>query len=416
MLALRRTAPVVGPAPSGVVRESRSGARVPARRRVIALACGLASLSMAAALPAPARAQERPVGDAPTLHVGDEWRWTGGRSRRVVAVEGALIVTQLSTKRCPKCLAYRDRNLTVVKVVDPEGKVVSDPAVGYKMLDFPLATGKTWESDQVLVNLTTRAAEPYRNSFAVEGYEEVKTKAGAFKAFRISHVQERTHTSVGLDAGRSRRETLWYSPEVGAFVKREANTAGVKWGPDWELETYRLAPRPVASSAPPLAGAAPAAPATSPGPRPRTAAPQRPPPDGEAWPDLSKAEPGLSQSPVSVVMWSVDIERPGPDVPPDKARWSGKWAGWACRSQECDARLIVEKVTPAGASIIYGFASKRVKPVTARLDAKFVGERLEATFRDGARVAYRMRPEGDIEVYYRKGSAWYGGVLSKEKQ
>jgi hypothetical protein len=133
-------------------------------------------------------------------------------------------------------------------------------------------------------------------------------------------------------------------------------------------------------------------------------------------PDLSKREPGISQSPVAAVVWSVNIEPPGPDVPPAKARWSGKWAGPACEHQACDAKLLVEKVTVDGAKIIYGFASAKVKPVTARLDAKFAGEELQATFRNGAKVAYRMRPEGDIEVCYRYANDdWYGGVLSKEK-
>jgi hypothetical protein len=365
------------------------------RRGTIGLACVLALVSGAAKPQALAHAQDRPVAEAPSLGVGDEWRWTGGGSRRVVAVDGALVVTPLSNERCRQCLAYRDKNLTVVKLVDRDGKVVNDPVVGYRLLDFPLTIGKKWESDQVLVSNTTRAAEPYKNAFAVEGYEEIKTKAGTFKAFRITHVQEQAHVSLSSEAGRSWRETLWYSPEVGAFVKREVNTPRVKWGADWELESYSLRSRRVAAS-----GA-------------RTAAP--PPPPG-AWPDLSRAEPGLTQSPVSVIMWSVDIEPPGRDVPPDKARWSGNWAGWACRNQACDARLIVEKVTPGGATIIYGFASERVKPVTARLEAKWVGQQLEATFRDGAKVAYRMRPEGDVEVYYRKGAEWYGGVLSKEKK
>ena len=143
------------------------------------------------------------------------------------------------------------------------------------------------------------------------------------------------------------------------------------------------------------------------------------------WPDLSKRDPGISQSPVAAVVWSANIEPPGPDVPADKARWSGKWSGWACVNQSCDARLIVEKVTADGAAIIYAVASAKKKPNTARLSAKFVGEELQATFRNGAKVSYRMRPEGDLEVFWRTPNVcrelsaclpeWYGGVLSKDK-
>ena len=356
-----------------------------------------------------ARAQAAPVAEAPVLSVGDQWRWSHGGSRRIVAVEGNLFTSPFSNERCNQCTAYRDRNLTIVKLVDKDGKVVNDPEVGYKQLDFPLKIGKKWESDQVLVNNATRVSEPYKNEFAVEGYEEIKTKAGTFKAFRIVHIQQRAHSSFDGNAGRSWwRQTLWYSPEAAAFVKREVNSK-VNWGPDWELESYSLKSRSTATAAPPAAAAPMTPSAAAP---PSAGARSDSPP---AWPDLSKANAGLSQSPVMVVMWSTNIEPPGADVSPDKAKWSGRWAGWACRQQSCDARLIVEKMTADGASIIYGFASKDVAPVTARLEAKFVGQELQATFRDGATVAYRMRPEGDVEVYYRRDSYWYGGVLSKEK-
>lgn len=135
------------------------------------------------------------------------------------------------------------------------------------------------------------------------------------------------------------------------------------------------------------------------------------------WPDfMSKLDPGLSASPVAaVVPASVTVEPPAPDVPPDKARWSGKWAGWACQDQVCDTKLIVEKVTAESATIIYAFASANVKPFTAHLEAKFVGDELQATLRSGAKLAYRMRREGDVEFLWRREAQWAAGILSKEK-
>lgn len=181
-----------------------------------------------------------PVAEAPPFKVGDEWRWTGGGRRRIIAIEGEYTVTPLSTQGCQNCRAYRDKNLTVVKLLDKEGKiVVNDSSVGYKMLDFPLTVGKQWDSDVSLVNRTTKVAEPYKNTFRVEAYEAVRTQAGTFKAFRITHIQKRTHSSFSADAGKDWRETTWYSPEVKAIVKREVNTK-VEWGADWELESYSL--------------------------------------------------------------------------------------------------------------------------------------------------------------------------------
>jgi hypothetical protein len=136
------------------------------------------------------------------------------------------------------------------------------------------------------------------------------------------------------------------------------------------------------------------------------------------WPDfMSKLEPGLSTSPVIVVLPpDIVVQAPAADLPPDKARWSGKWRGWACRDQTCDTRLIVEKVNASGASIIYAFASADLKPSILRAEAKFVGEELQATFRSGAKIAYRFRKDsGDIEYYYQRDSGWVAGVLSKEK-
>jgi hypothetical protein len=201
---------------------------------VVGSAAGL-SAAHAQVSPGPA-----PVAQAPVFKVGDEWRWTGGGRRRIIAIEGEHTVTPMSNQECQNCRAYRDKNLTVVKLLDKEGNiVVNDSSVGYKMLDFPLAVGKRWDSDVSLVNRRTRVAEAYKNTFHVETYEEVKTKAGTFKAFRITHIQQRAHTSFSGDVGKTWRETLWYGPEVKAFVKREVNTK-VEWGPDWELESYAL--------------------------------------------------------------------------------------------------------------------------------------------------------------------------------
>jgi hypothetical protein len=135
------------------------------------------------------------------------------------------------------------------------------------------------------------------------------------------------------------------------------------------------------------------------------------------WPDfMPRLDPGLSTSPVAVVVpGGVTIEPPAPGVPPDKARWSGKWAGWACQDQVCDTKLIVEQVTAEGATIIYAFASANVKPFTVRLEAKFVGDELQATLPNGAKLAYRMRNDGNVEFLWRREAQWVAGILSKEK-
>jgi hypothetical protein len=72
-------------------------------------------------------------------------------------------------------------------------------------------------------------------------------------------------------------------------------------------------------------------------------------------------------------------------------------------------------VTADGATIAYAFASQRVKPFSARLQAKFVDDELRAELGGGARIAYRMRASGDLEFVWQKGGEWAAGVLSKAK-
>jgi len=134
------------------------------------------------------------------------------------------------------------------------------------------------------------------------------------------------------------------------------------------------------------------------------------------WPNfMPNLAAGLSTSPVAAVIPSdATVVPPTPDVSPDKARWSGKWSGWVCRNQVCDTKLVVEKVTAEGATIIYAFASARQNPFNARLEATFVGDELRATLRNGASLAYRMREDGNIEfMWWRSENDWAVGILSK---
>jgi len=133
------------------------------------------------------------------------------------------------------------------------------------------------------------------------------------------------------------------------------------------------------------------------------------------WPQFMPAlERGVSEGSMSAVLPNdIVVETPGADVSSERAKWSGKWSGWACRSRKCDTKLVVEKVSNDGAFIIYAFASESVKPFTVRLQARFVGEELQATLEGGARVAYRMRDEGDLEFLWWKGGQSAAGVLSK---
>lgn len=136
------------------------------------------------------------------------------------------------------------------------------------------------------------------------------------------------------------------------------------------------------------------------------------------WPYfMPSLDPGASTSPVPAVLpQDVAVEPPAPNLPADKARWSGSWRGWACREQRCETRLVVEKVSLDGAAIVYAFASAKRSLVVERVKAKFVEEELYGTLSSGSKLRYRFRKSGDIEFLYRRDDQiWEAGVLSKEK-
>ncbi len=170
--------------------------------------------------------------NTPAFKIGDEWRYTAGFIR-VIGFEGEDVITAESGSRCQDCKYFRDKNWTLVKVLDAQGKP-ADVSTGLKVLDFPLYVGKEWNQETELRSVTTGLPRIYRNEFKVMAYEEVTVKAGKFKAFRIAWVQE-TRNVANPFVGHA---DLWWSPEVKNFVKRHVYTT--RWLTDSELESYTL--------------------------------------------------------------------------------------------------------------------------------------------------------------------------------
>jgi hypothetical protein len=73
----------------------------------------------------------------------------------------------------------------------------------------------------------------YVNDYRIVAFEEVKTKAGTFKAYRINMRQDNAGPYRG-----SWQLDLWWSPEVRGFVKRRVYASG--WVSDYELEAFSL--------------------------------------------------------------------------------------------------------------------------------------------------------------------------------
>ena len=139
---------------------------------------------------------------------------------------------------------------------------------------------------------------------------------------------------------------------------------------------------------------------------------------GTAWPGfMPTLKPGKSNSPVATHLPdNTKIAPPAANLPATRAWWSGVWSGWACRDQADDIKLAIEEVTADRAEIIYSAASGKRKPFVIRVRGWFVRDELRADISSDARVAFRMRSDGNIDFLHTRthSNGWCAGVLSKD--
>jgi hypothetical protein len=168
--------------------------------------------------------------ETPAFSVGDEWQWDNKIYARVVAIEAGNPVIESNFDCREGCRFTWDKNLVAVAGTNKKGKPVS--VSGLQLLEFPLHVGREWTQD---VDLRTSGGfqRPFANQWKVESFEDVKVKAGTFKAFRISWYQQNRGPN-----GWTGSCSMWWSPEVKAFVKRAVHTSD--WGSDWQLLSYTL--------------------------------------------------------------------------------------------------------------------------------------------------------------------------------
>jgi len=125
-----------------------------------------------------------------------------------------------------------------------------------------------------------------------------------------------------------------------------------------------------------------------------------------AWPTyMAELEPGLSESAEAAALPAdVVITAPAAGLPAHRARWSGIWHGWACHARLCDVKLAIERVSDAGATVVYAGAMADRPIFIERAEAQFADDELVLVIRTGARLVLRMRSSGDVEM-----SLWKSG-------
>lgn len=160
---------------------------------------------------------------APTLRVGDEWSYTRRdtmtglvdnqvRGRVAGVTGGGYQIAEEWQKGAPVNALY-DLNLNPLRI----GNVDYQPP--FQRFSFPLAVGKTWQSELVKratpVQRYSTVSESMRGT--VVGWDRITVPAGTFTALRI----DVTTVWHDLDAATVRgtsRETVWYVPEVRNVV------------------------------------------------------------------------------------------------------------------------------------------------------------------------------------------------------
>ena len=178
--------------------------------------------------------------DPPVYSVGDEWKLSTGFARKVVKVEGDVTVFQ-GYPNCPTCLVHFDKNLVLLKIDQENGQPADTESLGFvpmgpefKFWDFPLTVGKKWNFSGRGLFRNDTVNYSYANT--VEGYEDVLTKAGTFKAFKLR--RDITIQVKRSGAGRpSWTEMIWFAPAAKSSVKFTTTNAR---GTEWELASYSV--------------------------------------------------------------------------------------------------------------------------------------------------------------------------------
>ena len=173
----------------------------------------------------------------PSYSVGDTWKRSNGLEITVVKVEENGVQMTGFLASCPKCIVHFDKNLTILNITEADGKPVdvtqhSGLFLGsdWRFYDFPLEVKKTW---RITPQGWFRGSPArYTIDITVLAFEDVKTKAGNFKAFKLQH-EWVSNTRFGDFRSTN---LIWYVPEVKQAVK--FTTTGT--APAWELVSYNL--------------------------------------------------------------------------------------------------------------------------------------------------------------------------------
>jgi len=163
-----------------------------------------------------------PIAERPTWSAGDSWTYRGrGPSgtynvTRKVLREGVFEGREAYEIEAGDTRYWYTKQLGyLARTKDDQTTRLARPPEDWQ---WPIQVGKQWSA---IVNWTDRTESEQKtytltSVWTVESYEDVKTPAGTFKAFKVSRRE--------IESGAS--QDFWYSPEVKSWIRiRGANTA-----------------------------------------------------------------------------------------------------------------------------------------------------------------------------------------------
>jgi hypothetical protein len=172
------------------------------------------------------------IGERPTWVVGDSWTYRGRGPKGPYTVTRKVLSEGLFEGRDCYQIEAGDSRYWYTKQLGYLARTSGDKTVRLAAppedWQWPIQIGKQWSATVTW----TDSGEQTRTFvltgvWLVEAYEEVKTPAGTFKAFKVSRRE--------IESGAS--QDFWYSPQVKGWVKlRGANTADGNY--EEELTAY----------------------------------------------------------------------------------------------------------------------------------------------------------------------------------
>jgi len=179
--------------------------------------------------------------------VGDMWSYTNGLVTKVVKVSEDGEV-QIRSRPCPTCQWVLDKDGTLLQVLTEDGKPADTGSFGFlpigmKLTQWPLEPGKKWRVEAT--GLSRGDNRPYVIDCTVSALEDVKTKAGTFKAYRIDRSWKIKVSYSGPSPNWN--DAIWIAPAVKGLVKVDSGSRSPRPGDNlptssFELESYKIAP------------------------------------------------------------------------------------------------------------------------------------------------------------------------------